>query len=147
MVLARPGKAWQGRSKGSFRRISSLGALGEGSGWDLKIRPAPAPPAPASGNLGMFHGKMFTANASRQMFHVKCSRQNVHSKMLTAKCSRQNVLANYSQQNSRQNDHGNTFMAKCSRQHVLGKMFTATFSMSDSRFFHVQNGSGTRALP
>ena len=36
------------RSKESLRRIRSLGALGEGSGWDLKIRPA-APPA--SGNL------------------------------------------------------------------------------------------------
>ena len=33
-----------------MRRIQSLGALGEGSGWDLRIRPAPAPPAP--GNLG-----------------------------------------------------------------------------------------------
>ena len=41
--------------QGPLQRISSLGALGEGSGWDLRIRPAPAaPPAPAaaSGNLG-----------------------------------------------------------------------------------------------
>ena len=41
--------------QGSLRRIRSLGALGEGSGWDLRIRPAPAPAAPppaASGNLG-----------------------------------------------------------------------------------------------
>ena len=35
--------------QGSLRRISSLGALGEGSGWDLRIRPpAPAAPAPAA---------------------------------------------------------------------------------------------------
>ena len=34
------------RSKGSLRRIWSLGALGEGSGWDLRVRLA------ASGNLG-----------------------------------------------------------------------------------------------
>ena len=31
--------------------ISSLGALGEGSSWDLRVCPAPAVPA-ASGNLG-----------------------------------------------------------------------------------------------
>ena len=36
------------RSKGSLQRIWSLGMLGEGSGWDLRIRPAP----PAPGNLG-----------------------------------------------------------------------------------------------
>ena len=30
-------------------RIGSLGALGEGSDWDLRVRPAPAPAA--SGNL------------------------------------------------------------------------------------------------
>ena len=51
--LIYPGKMSQ---QGSLRRISSLGALGEGSGWDLRIRPAPAPAAPppaaASGNLG-----------------------------------------------------------------------------------------------
>ena len=41
--------------QGSLRRIGSLGALGEGSGWDLRIRPAaqaaaaPAPPAAAPG--------------------------------------------------------------------------------------------------
>ena len=30
------------------------GCVGRGSGWDLRIRPAPAPAA--SGNLGMFVG-------------------------------------------------------------------------------------------
>ena len=34
--------------QGSLRRISSLGALGEGSGWDLRIRPAAPAPAPAA---------------------------------------------------------------------------------------------------
>ena len=38
--------------QGPLRRICSLGALGEGSGWDLRNRPAAAPPAAASGNLG-----------------------------------------------------------------------------------------------
>ena len=43
--------------QGSLRRISSLGALGEGSGWDLRIRPpapapAPAPPAAAAAPPG-----------------------------------------------------------------------------------------------
>ena len=35
-----------------------MGLLGEGSGWDLRIRPAPAALAAsaASGNLGMFVG-------------------------------------------------------------------------------------------
>ena len=43
--------------QGSLRRIRSLGALGEGSGWDLRIRPAAPPPASAaSGNLGMLVG-------------------------------------------------------------------------------------------
>ena len=38
------------RSKGSLRRISSLGALGEGSGWNLRIRPAAqAAPGPKPG--------------------------------------------------------------------------------------------------
>ena len=36
--------------QGPLRRIWSLGALGEGSGWDLRV--CPATPAPASGNLG-----------------------------------------------------------------------------------------------
>ena len=40
-----------------MRRISSLGALGEGSGWDLGVRPSAAAAeaasaAAASGNLG-----------------------------------------------------------------------------------------------
>ena len=35
-------KTYTNRSKGSLRRIWSLGALGEGSGWDLRIRPPPA---------------------------------------------------------------------------------------------------------
>ena len=39
------------RSKGSLRRICSLGALGEASGWDLRVRPAVAVPAAASGSL------------------------------------------------------------------------------------------------
>ena len=40
--------------QGSLRRIWSLGALGEGSGWDLRIRPAAtASAAAASGNLGI----------------------------------------------------------------------------------------------
>ena len=34
--------------QGPLRRIWSLGALGEGSGWDLRVRPGAA----ASGNLG-----------------------------------------------------------------------------------------------
>ena len=38
--------------QGSLRRIWSLGALGEGSGWDLRVRPAAQPAAAASGNLG-----------------------------------------------------------------------------------------------
>ena len=33
--------------------MSSLGALGEGSGWDLRVCPAATVPAPA-GNLGFF---------------------------------------------------------------------------------------------
>ena len=32
--------------------IWSLGALGEGSSWDLRVRPAPPPSA--SGNLGIW---------------------------------------------------------------------------------------------
>ena len=40
--------------QGPLRRISSLGALGEGSGWDLRVRPsaaaAAAAEAAASGN-------------------------------------------------------------------------------------------------
>ena len=52
--------------------------MGEGSGWDLTIRPA------ASGNLGMFQGKMFAANVSRQNVHGKMFTANDHSK-----CSRQ----------------------------------------------------------
>ena len=35
--------------QGSLRRMWSLGALGEGSGWDLRIRPAAAPAPAASG--------------------------------------------------------------------------------------------------
>ena len=38
--------------QGPLRRIWSLGALGEGSGWDLRI--LPAPPQAASGNLGFW---------------------------------------------------------------------------------------------
>ena len=39
--------------QGTLRRIWSLGALGEGSGWDLRVRPAAlAAPVAASGNLG-----------------------------------------------------------------------------------------------
>ena len=39
--------------QGPLRRIWSLGALGEGSGWDLRVRPsAAAAEAAASGNLG-----------------------------------------------------------------------------------------------
>ena len=44
--------------QGPLRRISSLGALGEGSGWDLRIRPA-APAAAASGNLGTWKSGNF----------------------------------------------------------------------------------------
>ena len=40
------------RSKDSLRCISSLGALGEGPGWDLRIRPAAPAPAAPPGNLG-----------------------------------------------------------------------------------------------
>ena len=39
--------------QGPLRRISSLGALGEGSGWDLRVRPSAAAAesaAAASGN-------------------------------------------------------------------------------------------------
>ena len=43
-------KLGNGRSISSLRRIWSLGALGEGSGWDLRVCPA-APPPPAFGNL------------------------------------------------------------------------------------------------
>ena len=39
--------------QGPLRRIGSLGALGEGSGWDLRVLPAAAAAAQAaSGNLG-----------------------------------------------------------------------------------------------
>jgi len=38
---------------GSLRRIWSLGALGEGSSWDLRVRPVPVPGA-ASANLGIW---------------------------------------------------------------------------------------------
>ena len=37
--------------QGSLRRFESLGGLGEGSGWDLRVRPAPA----ASGNLEIWN--------------------------------------------------------------------------------------------
>ena len=56
-----------------MRRILSSGALGEGSGWDLRVRPAS--PEAASGNLGMFHDKCFTAN-----IHDKMIKANVHTK-------------------------------------------------------------------
>ena len=47
--------------------------MGEGLGWDLRVRPpAAVPPAPAAASGNM---EVFTAN---------CSRQNVRSKMLTA---------------------------------------------------------------
>ena len=42
----------EGRSKGPCDVFDPWVRLGEGSGWDLRIRPAPA----ASGNLGMFVG-------------------------------------------------------------------------------------------
>ena len=43
----------QKSQQGPLQRISSLGALGEGSSWDLRIRPAAAAaPATVSGNLG-----------------------------------------------------------------------------------------------
>ena len=49
------------------------------------VRLGVCPPAPAaSGKLEMFHGKMFTANISRQNVHGKRSRH-----MLSAKCPRQ----------------------------------------------------------
>ena len=48
-ALAAIHPGWGNRSQqGPLRRIWSLGALGEGSGWDLRIRPQPAA---ASGNL------------------------------------------------------------------------------------------------
>ena len=45
--------------QGPLRRIRSLGALGEGSGWDLRVRPSAAAAAEsaaaaASGNLGTY---------------------------------------------------------------------------------------------
>ena len=48
--------------QGPLRRIWSLGALGEGSGWDLRVRPsaaaeAAASAAAASGNLGIWGPK------------------------------------------------------------------------------------------
>ena len=43
------------RNKGSLRRIRSLGALGEGSGWDLRVCLAPPRPGPAACvNLGIW---------------------------------------------------------------------------------------------
>ena len=61
-----------------------MGALGEGSGWDLRVCP-PAAPAAASaafGNLGSQQNVQ--SKCSRQHVHGKCSRQNVHGKMFTA---------------------------------------------------------------
>ena len=43
--------------QGPLRRIRSLGALGEGSGWDLRVRPAAAPAPAASGNLGTWKSR------------------------------------------------------------------------------------------
>ena len=39
------------RSKASLRRFRSLGALGDGSGWDLRIRPPPSAGILRSGNF------------------------------------------------------------------------------------------------
>ena len=36
--------------QGPLRRIGSLGALGEGSGWDLRVRPSAAEAAAEAGN-------------------------------------------------------------------------------------------------
>ena len=49
--------------------------MGEGSGWDLRIRPAAVPAA--SGNLGMFHGKMFMANVSQQNVHANVDQETL----------------------------------------------------------------------
>ena len=47
-------QTWCMSQQGTLRRISSLGALGEGSGWDLRVRPSAAAAesaaAVASGN-------------------------------------------------------------------------------------------------
>ena len=47
-------KATINRSKGSLRRIWSMGALGEGSSWDPSVCLSPTSPQPASGNLGIW---------------------------------------------------------------------------------------------
>ena len=46
-MICHPAKSQQG----FLATYLILGALGEGSSWDLRVRPAPAAPA-ASGNLG-----------------------------------------------------------------------------------------------
>ena len=50
--------------QGPLRRIGSLGALGEGSGWDLRVCPsaAEAEAAAASGNLGTWKSRCFGQN-------------------------------------------------------------------------------------
>ena len=51
--------------QGPLRRIWSLGALGEGSGWDLRVRPSAAAAAEsASGNVGTWKSWNLVWNGS-----------------------------------------------------------------------------------
>ena len=51
--------------QGPLRRIWSLGALGEGSGWDLRVRPsAAAAESAASGNVGTWKSWNLVWNGS-----------------------------------------------------------------------------------
>ena len=67
--------------QGTLRRISSLGALGEGSGWDLRVRPsaASAEAAAASG---------FGVQKIKKIKFLKiqiCSAQNVSKVWISRK--------------------------------------------------------------
>ena len=70
--------------QGSLRRISFLGALGEGSGWDLRIRPAPAPAV--SGNLGTWKsGKLGIWRSGGLEIHQK-NQNSQNSNPFCPKC-------------------------------------------------------------
>ena len=78
--------------QGPLRRIWSLGALGEGSGWDLRVRPQP-PPSAASGNLGTWKSGIWGIWRSGDLGIQKFGAQTIQKiKDLKIQiCSAQNV--------------------------------------------------------